>query len=117
MVRELLKSNSINASTTELNIAELRYILCRRVGWTKSSETVGKLMRSGYIRIFPVTELIEHASRIKCQRAISLADCFTLALAERLNVNVAFARHERELDEELGKKPFKVKTLFLEDSS
>lgn len=115
LTRELLKSGSVKALTTELNIAELKYILCRKIGWPKSSETVEKLVKSGHFRIFPISELIEYASKIKCQRALSLADCFTIALGEKLNVNVAFAKHERELDEETRKKPFKVKLIFLED--
>lgn len=114
-IREPLKSGSIRASTTELNIAELRYILCRRVGRRSSSEIIGKLVRSGYFRVFPVSELVEYASEIKCERALSLVDCFTIALGEKLDVNVAFARHERELDEEANRRPFKAKLIFLED--
>jgi predicted nucleic acid-binding protein len=115
IILEPLRSNSIKASTTELNMAELNYILCRKVGWKRSFETMRKLRKSGYIKIHPITELLEHASKIKCQRTISLVDCFTITLAERMDTYATFARHEHELDRELNRSPFKVKLLFLED--
>ncbi len=49
------------------------------------------------------------------RRAISLVDCFTLALGEEMEVPVMFAVKERELVREIRRKPFKIPVIFLED--
>ena len=46
---------------------------------------------------------------------LSLVDCFTLALAERLRLTALFARREEELVREVAARPFEVEVLFLED--
>jgi predicted nucleic acid-binding protein len=114
-LKEALQSDLIEAWTTELAVAELRYILCRKVGWHESSERVNKLLASGYIRVGETLTLIDEASKIKCRRAISLPDCFTLALAHEITGKALFARKEQDLTTEMQKKPFDVDVLFLED--
>ena len=52
---------------------------------------------------------------LKCERALSLADCFCLALARKLECNAIFAKREAELVKETRKKPFDTEVLFLED--
>jgi predicted nucleic acid-binding protein len=114
-LKEALKSDLVEAWTTELAIAELRYILCRKLGWRESSEKVNKLLASGYIKVEDTLKLINEASKIKCRRAISLPDCFTLALAHEITGNALFARKEQDLTAEMQRKPFDVRILFLED--
>jgi predicted nucleic acid-binding protein len=114
-LKESLKSDLVEAWTTELAIAELRYILCRKLGWRESSEKVNKLLASGYIKVEDTLKLINEASKIKCRRAISLPDCFTLALAHEITGNALFARKEQDLTAEMQRKPFDVRILFLED--
>ena len=113
--KQALQSNSVEAWTTELAITELRYILCRKFGWQKSCERVNKLLASGYIKVEDTLPLINEASRTKCQRAISLPDCFTLALAQEINGNALFARKEQDLTDEMQKNQFAVNIVFLED--
>jgi len=114
-LKESLKSDLVEAWTTELAIAELRYILCRKLGWRESSEKVNKLLASGYIKVEDTLKLINEASKIKCRRAISLPDCFTLALTHEITGNALFARKEQDLTAEMQRKPFDVRILFLED--
>jgi len=114
-LKEALKSDLVEAWATELAIAELRYILCRKLGWRESSEKVNKLLASGYIKVEDTLKLINEASKIKCRRAISLPDCFTLALAHEITGNALFARKEQDLTAEMQRKPFDVRILFLED--
>jgi len=114
-LKEAMRDLSVEAFTTELHITELRYILCRRVGFEKSGERVGKLLASGYISVGEISSLIAEASKIKCERAISLADCFCLALA-KVNFCIAvFAKRENELAEEMQKSPIDAEILFLDD--
>jgi len=114
-LKEALKSDLVEAWTTELAIAELRYILCRKLGWRESSEKVNKLLASGYVKVEDTLKLINEAAQIKCRRAISLPDCFILALAQEITGNALFARKEQDLTTEMQRKPFEVPLLFLED--
>lgn len=112
---EAMEKDSVIAYTTESNVAELRYIACRRLGLIESKERVDRLLASGYIHVEDTSFLIEDAARLKCERAISLADCFCLALARRFAFKAFFARREDELVREMRKNPFDVEVLFLED--
>ena len=114
-LKESLKDRSVEAHTTELHIAELRYILCRRLGLTDSNEKVDKLLTSGYVTVEDISFFISEASKYKCERAISLADCFCLALAHKQLYSAVFARREKDLVIEMRKNPFDVEILFLED--
>ena len=114
-LREALEMDLAEAWTTELAIAELRYILCRKLGWRESNQRVNKLLASGYIRVEDTLALTTEASKIKCGRAISLPDCFTLALAQKIAGRALFARKEQDLTNEMQRKPFDMEILFLED--
>lgn len=114
-LKEALKGGLVEAYTTELSIAELRYILCRRLGLIESNERADKLLASGYISVEDTHLLINDASRYKCERAISLADCFCLALARKSFCRALFAKEEKDLVREMQRKPFDVEILFLED--
>ncbi len=115
LVYRSLKEGEIFALTTELNVFELLYLLCRKVGREKSKDLIAKLKDSGCLEVFEVSRLVERAAAIKCERAISLVDCFTLALGEEIEVPVMFAVKERELMREIERKPFKIPVIFLED--
>jgi predicted nucleic acid-binding protein len=114
-LKKALESDLVEAWTTELAVAELRYVLCRKLGWHQSTERVNKLLASGYIKVEDTLKLINQASKTKCRRAISLTDCFTLALAHQIAGNALFARKEQDLTAEMQKEPFEVNILFLED--
>ena len=113
--KKALESEVVEAWTSEIAIAELRYVLCRKLGWQESSERVNKLLASGYLKVEDTLALINEACKKKCRRAISLPDCFTLALAQKIEGNALFARKEYDLTKEMQRKPFKVTILFLED--
>jgi hypothetical protein len=55
------------------------------------------------------------AGAYKCERAISLADCYVLGLAKLEQADALFARRERELEKEIEKKSLDVQVHFLED--
>jgi predicted nucleic acid-binding protein len=114
-LKRALQSDLIEAWTTELAIAELKYVLCRKLGWRESSERVNKLLASGYFKIEDTLTLTNEAAKIKCKRAISLPDCFTLALARKIAGHAVFARKEQDLTSEMQRNPFEVNILFLEE--
>ena len=114
-LKKALESDMVEAYTTELAITELRYVLCRKLGWQQSEERVDKLLASGYFKVEVTSQLISEAAKIKCQRAISLPDCFILALAIKIEGNALFARQEQELTDEIKKKTFGITLLFFKD--
>jgi predicted nucleic acid-binding protein len=114
-LKDALEKEQVLAYVTEVGVAELRYVVCRRLGLTESKEKVDKLLGSGYVQVEDVSFLIEAAARLKCERAVSLADCFCLALAQYYHCGVLLAKRENELVREMQKQPFDVKILFLED--
>ena len=114
-LKEALKDGEVEVCTSELSIAELRYVLCRRLGLEESNARLDSLMASGYITVEDMAPLIPAASKYKCERAISLADCFCLALAHKSSCKATFAKREKELVMEMQKKPFDVEVFFLEE--
>jgi len=67
------------------------------------------------LKILPSSTFLEAAAAIKCQRAMSLVDCVTVAMGESLGAPVLFATHEKGVDAELKKKRFRTELMFLED--
>jgi hypothetical protein len=58
--------------------------------------------------------ILHEVGGMKCERALSLGDCHTLAVATKLNGTALFARAEDDLAREMKKKTFSVKLMFLE---
>ena len=110
--RALLKGEA-EAYTHELALIELAYILCRRFGWHVAQVKLSSLLKSRVVEVVRLAELVEEASRIKCERALSVADCCTLALAALYSCKALFARRERELEAEISRKPLEVEVEFL----
>ncbi len=61
------------------------------------------------LRLKGTSQLINEAAKIKFQRAISLPDCFILALTHKIAGNALFARQEQELADEMEKKISRLK--------
>lgn len=114
-LREALKSEEVHGNVSGISIAELKYVLCRKIGIEEATVRVRSLLESGYITSHEDSELIDYAAEYKCRRKLSLADCFTLALAKKINVPALFAKREEELVKEASSQPFDVEILFLED--
>jgi len=108
---ELMKLNDVYV--TELAIVETYYILCRKLGEEKAAEKIENLLESGYVEIFNVSPI--KVGKIKCSRAISIADCYTIALAEKIKGVAIFARKEKELIKEMRRQEFSTQIMFLED--
>jgi len=114
-LRDALENGSVKAWTGELNIGEIRYLICRRRGWTQSLRIAQDIIDSQFFEIFPSGEFIENAAYMKCSRSLSIVDCVTLSAGETMQLPVLFSTHEVELDKEIKKKSFKTKIIFLED--
>lgn len=115
MIKKAIRDGEILPYVTHITFAEVLYILCRRIGWRLADEKVMGLIESGYFIIEEVGRIFEISARYKCERRISLADCFTLSLAKYVSAPALFAVREKELVDENEKNPFDVSIIFLED--
>jgi len=99
----------------KLCVAELFYVLCRRRGMKAASDYTRAYLDARHSVSGDSDAIDLVAGAYKCERAISLADCYVIATAETQSASAVFARHERDLDAEMKRKRFDVEVLFLED--
>jgi predicted nucleic acid-binding protein len=115
MASDSLLSGSMTAYTCHFNLSEAEYILCRRLGPEPARSKVESLVRSNYLNITDAEKLYAKAAEIKCERALALGDCYTIANAKVTNSAALFAFREEELKKEIERKPFDVQIKFIED--
>jgi len=92
---------------------ETEYIVCRKVGHDEARRSVMALLESGYLTIDDNLLVHQTAASIKCQRSISVVDCYTFAVAEVTSSVPLFASEEAEIVREMKKRPFVLQPLFL----
>ena len=92
--------------------SEIFYILCRQLGNSIAKQKIDILLEC--VEVIEGREIQILAGKYKCVRSISLSDCFTLAVAEKLDIPALF-RKERELVNEIKKKKFEIEIVFIED--
>ncbi len=103
----------IVAYTSYVNVAEAEYVLCRKLGHSHGRSRVEDLLSSEIISIRDDPALHAACAEFKCQRAISLPDCYTFAVAEVTSSTPVFLSKEKELLNEIKMRPFKFEPLFL----
>jgi len=96
-------------------LTELYYIGCRQKGRDYAEDVFKTIVNSGF-NVISTLECALDAGRYKCERALSIADCYVLAVAKLMNT-VALFRKERELLREIKRRPFDVHISFIEDLS
>lgn len=95
----------------DYTIAEVYYVICRQKGEEEAQKIVAQLEKITYI--VPPNELRLIAGKIKCERTISLSDCFTCSIAIKFQIPVLF-KSERELRKEKLKKEFDFKIHLID---
>jgi len=114
-VKKYIMNELIDAVTHRLAIIELLYILCRRKSIEVAKKKLAYLIASGYISIMPLDIFTEEIAIIKCERRLSIADCCTLGIAQKLGGVALFAKLEKELAEEIKKKPFGCEIAMIKE--
>jgi len=104
-------------SCSIMAISEVFYILCRLKGAKFAEEKVNEMLKSQVLEVYGSEQLALETGKLKCERALSLADCSCIATAKLTSAKAVFARKEKELTREMEKKPFDVEILFLEEST
>lgn len=78
-----------------VNLTEVYYVLCRKIGKEKAEEIIKSIIKSGYYEIVGVKpKILKYAAECKCIHSISLADCFSIATAKFLKTRALFRREE-----------------------
>lgn len=95
-------------------ISEVFYVLCRLKGTEFAEEKVNDMLKSKTLQVYNTTDVAIQTGKIKCERAMSLADCSCIAAAKLANAKAVFARKEKELAREMKRKPFTVEITFLQ---
>ncbi|MHA1283631.1 MAG: PIN domain-containing protein [Promethearchaeota archaeon] len=113
-LKELLNSEW-EGYCTEMAIVETYYILCRKTSFNIAKNKIESLIESNIIEIVEINDLVEIAVKLKCNRAISIADCFTIALAKFLNGKAIFFKKELELEKTMEIKPFDIEIIFFKE--
>ncbi len=94
-------------------LSEAYYVLCRKRGPKHADAVVSVFLQGDYAEMLASTEIDMAAGKYKCERAISLADCYVLAAAKLRHATALFARPESDLLEEMEKHTFDVEIAFL----
>lgn len=97
------------------SISEIFYVLCRLKGLEYALERMGVMLSSRVVEITNTEEMALEAGRLKCERAFSIGDCSCIATAKITGSQAVFAQREKELVNEMERKPFEVEILFLAD--
>ena len=90
-VEKFLRSAQRGLLTTfmsEINLGEVYYMTIRRTGLEPAKENLERLLNLPIKIISPSSEIILRAAEIKAQYAISYADCFAVATAEKLSASI-----------------------------
>jgi predicted nucleic acid-binding protein len=100
---------------SEIQRAELYYILCRHLGEPQTKKIFAEIITVAFTFIID-DEISYNAGKIKWKQSISLADCFCIATAMYLDCPCVFLQ-EKELPSEKIKaisKQFKAKIIQFE---
>ena len=115
MVTKALVAESAQAHSSEVNLAEALYVLCRKLGWETAESKLHNLRQSNYVSVADTEHVSRIAAQIKCERALALGDCFTFATAKATSSRALFASREKELLREMKRRSFDVQITFLEE--
>ena len=91
---------------------ELKYIFCRRKGYEEAIKTVSEVLKD--FIIYSEDLLRNEAAYLKCNYAISLADCYGLATARILDIPF-YMKKEGEIEKVLDKLSSIIKIKFIDD--
>ncbi|BBG23304.1 tRNA(fMet)-specific endonuclease VapC [Sulfuracidifex tepidarius] len=100
-VENYIEDNLDEVIINELNVEEIKYVVCKKSNEKRAEEVENMLKTSGYFTIFPFSSIRGEVYKIKCKYPISLADASSVATAKISGLPVLF-RREKEIE------PFKV---------
>lgn len=109
----VLESENHTIFFPHTSLSEAYYVLCRRRGAKYADGVISVFLDGDYGEILTSTEIDMVAGKYKCERAISLADCYVLAAAKLRHATALFAKTESDLLGEMERRTFDVEIAFL----
>ncbi|MFL5387023.1 MAG: type II toxin-antitoxin system VapC family toxin [Longimicrobiaceae bacterium] len=94
VVDELLRDPSHDCYAHSLNLCEVYYDITRRADAVTADQAIADLKAAGLVEHSDLdAELWRAAGNLKATGRISLADCFCIALAQRLDATLVTSDH------------------------
>lgn len=91
---------------------ELKYILSRRKGYENAIKITSEFLKD--FTIYSEEKLRDEAAHLKCNFAISLADCYSLATAKLLDIPI-YMKKEDEIEKVFSELSILVKINFIDN--
>ena len=91
---------------------ELKYILCRQKGYENGIKITSEFLKD--FTIYSEEKLRDKAAHLKCNFAISLADCYSLATAKLLDIPV-YMKKEDEIEKVFSELSTLVNIKFIDN--
>lgn len=115
LVGQLLEKGGRRLYIPHTAITETYYIACRQLGSDTADRIVTSFLDGLAVETVSSEELDLVAGRCKCERSISLADCYVIAAAKLRDAAALFAEPESELTKEMKSHSFDVDIMFLSE--
>lgn len=112
---EILIQKDKTIFCNRLCASQLFHVICRRKGVAFARESTNMFLKAQYASVITCDELDMRVGAYKCERAISLADCYVLRLAKLEDAAALFAGREKELEREIEQKPHDVQVHLPND--
>ena len=111
--REVLENEEIQSFyISPLVETELLYILCRLYGFEEARKIVSELLQD--FIICSETNLRNISARLKCSYSISVADCYSFAIAKILNIPI-YMKREKEIEFNFEGLSQEITLKFIDD--
>ena len=110
--KEKIVEGRISIYISETVVSEIFYVLCRQKGYQEAKNKIDMVLEGAEVIEGRDIQMI--AGKFKCERAISLSDCFTMAVSKNIGYPALF-KEEEEIRQEINKKAFDIELFFLED--
>ena len=91
---------------------ELKYILCRQKGYEDAIKITSEFLKD--FTIYSEEKLRDEAAHLKCNFAISLANCYSLATAKLLDIPV-YMKKEDEIEKVFSELSTLVNIKFIDN--
>jgi len=110
--KDKIVEDRISIYISETVVSEIFYVLCRQKGYQEAKKKIEMVLDGA--EVIEGREIQMIAGKYKCERAISLSDCFTMAVSKNMGYPALF-KEEEEIRQEINTKAFDVELFFLED--
>jgi predicted nucleic acid-binding protein len=103
--KEKIVESRISIYISETVVSEIFYVLCRQKGHQEAKKKIDMVLEGA--DVIEGREIQMIAGKYKCERSISLSDCYTMAVSKNMGYPALF-KEEEEISNEIMKKAFDI---------